>query len=146
MAPRPMVPVMHDSGIDYKCVKMVCTITPAVSPPVVPSPHSVRKGDYWIRHHLSVRPCTQLTFNFPCTIVNSSPDYVPNIAHFAKNTIILSRRGTLELRVHWILQDHMSVWDKFADWKELKYWILAEARISDIGYRLEETDVPSLNA
>ena len=27
--------------------------------------------------------------------------HAPGVAPFAKNTIILSRRGTLELRVHW---------------------------------------------
>ncbi len=53
----------------------------------VPRPHSVRKGNYWIRHRLSVRP--------------SVHPVSPNVAHFEKNTIILSRRGTLELRVHW---------------------------------------------
>ena len=73
--------------------------TPPARPPphfFVPRPHSVRKGDYWIRHRLSVRPCTQLTWKVWVSMYNTL-----NVAHFAKNTIILSRRGTLELRIHW---------------------------------------------
>ncbi len=54
-----------------------------------PPPHEVRKGDYWIRHRLSVRPSVRpLTSN-------------PQLCLSRKNTIILSRWGTLELRVHW---------------------------------------------
>ncbi len=36
--------------------------------------------------------------------------HAPDVAPFAKNTIILSRRGTLELRVHWFLS-HQSFKD-----------------------------------
>ena len=34
-----------------------------------------------------------------------SMNHVPGVAHFAKITIILSRRGTLELCVHWFKID-----------------------------------------
>ncbi len=53
-------------------------------------PHEVRKGDYWIRHRLSVRPSVQ-----------NGHGQVPRRQIWWKNTIILSRRGTLELSVHW---------------------------------------------
>ena len=63
----------------------------------------------WIRHRLSVRPSFRPSVHFVSKITQTSEHstshslyHAPGVAPFAKNTIILSRRGTLELRVHWL--------------------------------------------
>ncbi len=52
--------------------------------------------------HLSVCPLI-LSARYQTSEHGHSLYHAPGVASFAKNTIILSRRGTLELRVHWFI-------------------------------------------
>ncbi len=47
------------------------------------------------RHHVGVNQ------NRVCMDKQTDMYYAPGVAHFAKITIIPSRQGTLDLRIHW---------------------------------------------